>query len=104
MAALLNEATWGEAFEIHDEDVPLIFNSLVYPGDTSRYELWKWSFELANAQGCALNGDAVQWAIAVSEGDYPFDTYAIAMPVIVGPWVFTCWLFGIYRPARINLL
>jgi exopolysaccharide biosynthesis polyprenyl glycosylphosphotransferase len=32
----------------------------------------------------------------------PFDTYFRALPLIVGPWMFSCWLFGIYRSARMT--
>ena len=34
----------------------------------------------------------------------PFASYALAMPVIVAPWVFSCWLFGIYKSARMRTL
>lgn len=29
-----------------------------------------------------------------------FDVYVQALPLIVIPWVFSCWLFGIYQSAR----
>jgi FlaA1/EpsC-like NDP-sugar epimerase len=32
----------------------------------------------------------------------PFDWYLRALPIIVFPWVFSCWLFGIYRSARMR--
>ena len=34
----------------------------------------------------------------------PFDTYLTALPLIVLPWIFTCWMFGIYRTARMKTL
>ena len=34
----------------------------------------------------------------------PFDTYLAALPLIVLPWIFTCWMFGIYRTARMKTL
>jgi exopolysaccharide biosynthesis polyprenyl glycosylphosphotransferase len=32
----------------------------------------------------------------------PFDWYLRALPIIVFPWIFSCWLFGIYRSARMR--
>ena len=34
----------------------------------------------------------------------PFDSYLRALPLIVLPWVLTCWMFGIYRSARMKTL
>jgi exopolysaccharide biosynthesis polyprenyl glycosylphosphotransferase len=34
----------------------------------------------------------------------PFDPYLAALPLIVLPWVFSCWLFGIYRTTRMQTL
>ncbi|MDB4433330.1 sugar transferase [bacterium] len=34
----------------------------------------------------------------------PFDNYLHALPLIVLPWVFCCWLFGIYRTTRMQTL
>jgi exopolysaccharide biosynthesis polyprenyl glycosylphosphotransferase len=34
----------------------------------------------------------------------PFESYLRALPLIVLPWVLTCWLFGIYRTARMKTL
>jgi exopolysaccharide biosynthesis polyprenyl glycosylphosphotransferase len=34
----------------------------------------------------------------------PFDTYLTALPLIVLPWIFTCWMFGIYRTRRMKTL
>jgi len=31
-----------------------------------------------------------------------FQTYLAALPLIVLPWVFTCWVFGIYRSQRMK--
>jgi exopolysaccharide biosynthesis polyprenyl glycosylphosphotransferase len=32
----------------------------------------------------------------------PFAIYGQALPLIVVPWLFCCWLFGIYRTARMR--
>jgi len=32
----------------------------------------------------------------------PFDAYGRALPLIVLPWLSCCWLFGIYRTARMR--
>jgi exopolysaccharide biosynthesis polyprenyl glycosylphosphotransferase len=32
----------------------------------------------------------------------PFDAYFRALPLIVGPWMFCCWAFGIYRSSRVT--
>jgi exopolysaccharide biosynthesis polyprenyl glycosylphosphotransferase len=32
----------------------------------------------------------------------PLDVYVRSLPLIVGPWIFTCWLFGIYRSSRMK--
>ncbi|HXV37006.1 MAG TPA: sugar transferase [Myxococcota bacterium] len=32
----------------------------------------------------------------------PFDVYLHALPLVVGPWMLTCWMFGIYRSARMT--
>jgi exopolysaccharide biosynthesis polyprenyl glycosylphosphotransferase len=32
----------------------------------------------------------------------PFDAYLHALPMIVTAWISTCWLFGIYRSARLR--
>jgi exopolysaccharide biosynthesis polyprenyl glycosylphosphotransferase len=34
----------------------------------------------------------------------PFDVYFRALPLIVGPWMFCCWAFGIYRSSRVTTL
>ncbi len=34
----------------------------------------------------------------------PFRRYVEALPLVVIPWVATCWLFGIYRGARMRTL
>ncbi len=34
----------------------------------------------------------------------PFGTYFGALPLIVGPWMFSCWAFGIYRSSRVTTL
>ncbi len=31
-----------------------------------------------------------------------FEWYLRALPLVVGPWVFSCWLFGIYRSSRLH--
>ncbi len=33
-----------------------------------------------------------------------FDVYFQALPLVVGPWMFSCWLFGIYRSSRMTTL
>ena len=33
-----------------------------------------------------------------------FDVYFRALPLVVGPWMFSCWLFGIYRSNRMTTL
>jgi len=48
----------------------------------------------------------VRYALSGPFG-YPinaFDTYLGALPLIVLPWIFTCWMFGIYRTARMKTL
>jgi exopolysaccharide biosynthesis polyprenyl glycosylphosphotransferase len=32
----------------------------------------------------------------------PPEVYVGALPLVVGPWIFSCWLFGIYRSARMK--
>ena len=32
----------------------------------------------------------------------PRDVYIRSLPLVVGPWIFTCWLFGIYRSSRMK--
>ena len=32
----------------------------------------------------------------------PFGWYVRALPIVVGPWIFTCWLFGIYASQRMK--
>jgi exopolysaccharide biosynthesis polyprenyl glycosylphosphotransferase len=32
----------------------------------------------------------------------PFSWYVRALPIVVGPWIFTCWLFGIYASQRMK--
>jgi exopolysaccharide biosynthesis polyprenyl glycosylphosphotransferase len=34
----------------------------------------------------------------------PLETYVSSLPLIVPPWIFCCWLFGIYQSARITTL
>ncbi len=34
----------------------------------------------------------------------PFESYVSALPLVVFPWVFTGWLFGIYRSQRMKTL
>jgi len=31
-----------------------------------------------------------------------FSWYVHALPIVVGPWIFTCWLFGIYASQRMK--
>ena len=33
-----------------------------------------------------------------------FESYRVALPAIVIPWIFTCWWFDIYRNARMSTL
>ena len=33
-----------------------------------------------------------------------FDVYFRSLPLVVGPWMFSCWLFGIYRSTRMTTL
>jgi exopolysaccharide biosynthesis polyprenyl glycosylphosphotransferase len=33
-----------------------------------------------------------------------FDSYLHALPLVVLPWIFCCWFFGIYRQARMQTL
>ncbi len=44
----------------------------------------------------SLNG----WLGPINE----FETYVSALPLVVFPWVFTGWLFGIYRSQRMKTL
>jgi len=32
----------------------------------------------------------------------PFGVYLHALPLVVGPWMFSCWAFGIYRSSRVT--
>ena len=32
----------------------------------------------------------------------PFERYLHPLPLIVAPWIFTCWVFGIYAAARMK--
>jgi len=32
----------------------------------------------------------------------PFSWYVHALPIVVAPWIFTCWLFGIYASQRMK--
>jgi exopolysaccharide biosynthesis polyprenyl glycosylphosphotransferase len=32
----------------------------------------------------------------------PFDWYLGALPIVVGPWIATCWWFGIYDSSRLS--
>ena len=32
----------------------------------------------------------------------PFDWYAGALPIVVVPWITTCWWFGIYESPRMR--
>jgi exopolysaccharide biosynthesis polyprenyl glycosylphosphotransferase len=32
----------------------------------------------------------------------PFGSYLRALPIVVGPWILTCWLFGIYAGQRMK--
>ena len=50
---------------------------------------WALRFALDDALGRRIN---------------PFQRYAEALPLVVIPWVTTCWLFGIYRGARMRTL
>ena len=34
----------------------------------------------------------------------PFDVYLRALPLVVGPWMLSCWVFGIYRSTRMTTL
>jgi exopolysaccharide biosynthesis polyprenyl glycosylphosphotransferase len=33
-----------------------------------------------------------------------FESYSIALPAVVIPWILSCWAFGIYRSARMSTL
>ncbi|MBW2274165.1 MAG: sugar transferase [Deltaproteobacteria bacterium] len=33
-----------------------------------------------------------------------FESYSIALPGVVIPWILSCWVFGIYRSARMSTL
>ncbi|MCH7709582.1 MAG: hypothetical protein IH884_13930 [Myxococcales bacterium] len=33
-----------------------------------------------------------------------FDAYVEVLPIVVVPWITTCWLFGIYRASRMRTL
>ncbi len=33
-----------------------------------------------------------------------FDVYFHSLPLVVAPWMFCCWLFGIYRSSRVSTL
>jgi FlaA1/EpsC-like NDP-sugar epimerase len=33
-----------------------------------------------------------------------FDGYFHSLPLVVGPWIFSCWIFGIYRSTRMTSL
>ena len=33
-----------------------------------------------------------------------FDAYVEVLPIVVAPWITTCWLFGIYRASRMRTL
>src|SRR5215475_15466606 len=50
---------------------------------------WAIRFALEDALGRRIN---------------PFGRYVEALPLVVVPWVATCWLFGIYRAARMRTL
>src|SRR5262245_57847585 len=64
------------------------------------------------ATDCALVslGWLGAWAIRFAFDDAlgrrinPFERYAEALPLVVLPWIATCWLFGIYRGARMRTL
>jgi len=45
---------------------------------------------------------AVRYAVAepIGRAINPFDWYVRALPIVVGPWIATCWWFGIYRSCR----
>jgi len=48
----------------------------------------------------------VRYALSGPLG-YPinsFHNYLAALPLIVPPWIFTCWVFGIYRTVRMKTL
>lgn len=34
----------------------------------------------------------------------PFESYVKALPIVVVPWILTCWIFGIYRSSRMQTL
>ncbi len=34
----------------------------------------------------------------------PFDVYFRALPLVIGPWMFSCWVFGIYGSTRMTTL
>jgi exopolysaccharide biosynthesis polyprenyl glycosylphosphotransferase len=64
------------------------------------------------ATDCALVslGWLAAWALRFALDDAlgrrinPFARYAEALPLVVVPWVASCWLFGIYRGARLRTL
>ena len=33
-----------------------------------------------------------------------FDVYFRSLPLVVAPWMFSCWMFGIYRSSRVSTL
>ena len=53
-----------------------------------------------------LGAYAIRWALDPVLGTpiNPFRRYVEALPLVVVPWVVTCWLFGIYRGARMRTL
>jgi exopolysaccharide biosynthesis polyprenyl glycosylphosphotransferase len=34
----------------------------------------------------------------------PFEVYLRSLPLVVGPWILSCWIFGIYRSTRMTTL
>ena len=53
-----------------------------------------------------LGAYGIRWALDDVLGTpiNPFRRYVEALPLVVVPWVATCWLFGIYRVARLRTL
>jgi exopolysaccharide biosynthesis polyprenyl glycosylphosphotransferase len=51
-----------------------------------------------------LGAWAIRYALGPALGTpiNPPDVYVRALPLIVLPWVFTCWAFGIYRTQRMK--
>jgi len=46
----------------------------------------------------------LRWALSdvLDRPINPFGWYARALPLIVGPWLLSCWVFGIYKSSRMH--